>query len=88
MSATTVAVLGSTGSIGTQTLEVLRAEPERFRAVALAANSSVSELAAQAAEFAPSVVAIANAALAPQLRETLPAGIDVLAGPDSFAKTR
>lgn len=85
MSATTVAVLGSTGSIGTQTLEVMRAEPDRFRAVALAANSSAGELAAQAAEFAPAAVAIGDAGLAPELRAALPAGVEVLAGPDAFA---
>ncbi|WP_419839783.1 1-deoxy-D-xylulose-5-phosphate reductoisomerase [Candidatus Poriferisodalis sp.] len=85
MSATTVAVLGSTGSIGTQTLEVMRAEPDRFRAIALAANSSVSELAAQAAEFAPAAVGIGDPELVPQLRAALPGAIEVLAGPDAFA---
>ena len=85
MGATTVAVLGATGSIGTQTLEVVRAEPDRFRAVALAANSSVDELAAQAAEFAPAAVAIGDASLAPQLRAAVPAGVEVLAGADAFA---
>ena len=85
MSATTVAVLGSTGSIGTQTLEVMRAEPGRFRAIALGANSSVSELAAQAAEFKPAAVGIGDPRLVRQLRAALPAGIEVLAGPDAFA---
>lgn len=85
MGATTVAVLGSTGSIGTQTLEVMRAEPDRFRAVALAANSSVSELAAQATEFAPAAVAIGDAGLEPELRAALPADVEVLAGADAFA---
>ena len=85
MGATTVAVLGSTGSIGTQTLEVMRSAPDRFRAVALAANSSVDALAAQAAECAPAAVAIGEPRLAPELRAALPSGIDVLAGPDAFA---
>ncbi|MGH9138976.1 MAG: 1-deoxy-D-xylulose-5-phosphate reductoisomerase, partial [Acidimicrobiales bacterium] len=43
-----VALLGSTGSIGTQTLDVVAAEPDEFEIVALAASSSVDELAAQA----------------------------------------
>ena len=86
MSATTVAVLGSTGSIGTQTLEVLRAEGDRFAVTALAANSSVCRLAAQACEFGPTAVGIGDAALAPELRAALPAGIEVLAGPEAFAE--
>ncbi|MDG2112662.1 MAG: 1-deoxy-D-xylulose-5-phosphate reductoisomerase, partial [Actinomycetota bacterium] len=53
----TVAVLGATGSIGTQTAEVVRAEPERFRISSLAAHSSVGELVAQALEFRPDAVA-------------------------------
>ena len=85
MGATTVAVLGSTGSIGTQTLEVMRAEPDRFRAIALAANSSVSALAAQATEFEPAAVGIGDPALVGELRAALPSGIEVLAGPDAFA---
>ncbi len=53
---TGVAVLGSTGSIGTQTLEVLRALSDRFRVVALAAGRNTGLLARQAAEFRPSFV--------------------------------
>lgn len=52
-----IAVLGSTGSIGRQTLDVVRAYPDRFRVVALAARGSVALLAEQAREFAPEVVA-------------------------------
>ena len=55
---TTVAILGATGSIGSQTIEVVRAEPERFRITALAAWSSIDLLASQAREFRPEVVAI------------------------------
>src|SRR5256714_1223659 len=46
-----VAILGSTGSIGTQALEVVRAHPSRFRVTALTANSDVETLLAQAREF-------------------------------------
>ena len=49
-----VAVLGSTGSIGTQALDIVRANPDRFRVVALTAGGSQRELFdAQVAEFAP-----------------------------------
>lgn len=71
MGATTVAVLGSTGSIGSQTLEVIAAARGRFDVVALSAASSVSELVAQAAEFAPRAVAVASDAGARQAAEML-----------------
>ena len=60
-----VAVLGSTGSIGTQALDVIRASPDRYEVVALGAASSVDLLAEQAVEFRPRVVAIADDALGP-----------------------
>ena len=52
-----IALLGSTGSIGQQTLDIVRAFPEHFRIVALAARSNVTLLAEQAQEFHPSLVA-------------------------------
>src|SRR6185437_9876709 len=51
-----IAVLGSTGSIGRQTLDVVRAYPDRFTVVALAARGNIALLAEQAREFAPLVV--------------------------------
>jgi 1-deoxy-D-xylulose-5-phosphate reductoisomerase len=51
-----IAVLGSTGSIGQQTLDVVRAYPDHFTVVALAARGNIALLAAQAREFAPRVV--------------------------------
>jgi len=56
MSRTGVAILGSTGSIGTQTLEVIAALGERFRVVALAAGNNIDLLARQAAAFDPELV--------------------------------
>src|SRR5258705_12240088 len=52
-----IAVLGSTGSIGQQTLDVVRCFPDQFQIVALAARSNVSLLAQQVQEFKPSLVA-------------------------------
>ncbi len=52
-----IALLGSTGSIGRQTLDVVRRFPDRFRVVALAARSNISLLADQVQEFQPSLVA-------------------------------
>ena len=48
-----LAILGSTGSIGTQTLQVVRAFPDRFRVIGLAANTSLPALQAQVEEFRP-----------------------------------
>src|SRR5215472_10589898 len=52
-----IALLGSTGSIGRQTLDVVRCYPEHFRVVALAARSNISLLAQQAKEFSPDMIA-------------------------------
>ena len=53
-----IAILGSTGSIGTQSLDVIRRHPESFCAAALAARSSAAALAAQVREFSPAAAAL------------------------------
>src|SRR2546425_9670196 len=55
-----VAILGSTGSIGTATLQVLRRQRERFRVVALTAHSNAELLEGQAAEWRPAYVGLVN----------------------------
>ena len=55
-----IAILGSTGSIGTQALEVIAANPEKFEVEVLTANNNVDLLIAQAIEFQPNTVVIAN----------------------------
>jgi 1-deoxy-D-xylulose-5-phosphate reductoisomerase len=82
---TTVSIAGATGSIGTQALDVIAAEPERFTVVALGAGSSVDQLAEQATRVRPEVVAIADDSLASDLQARVPAGTDVVAGPDALA---
>jgi 1-deoxy-D-xylulose-5-phosphate reductoisomerase len=76
-----IAVLGSTGSIGTQTLDILRLFPDRFRVRALTGGSNAEKLAAQAREFRPDCVAIGDETQVALLREAL-ADLDteVLAG--------
>ena len=81
----TVSLVGSTGSIGTQAIDVVRAEPDRYRVVALGAHRSVDLLAAQAEELRPDVVAIADASLAAKLEEKVPKGVEVTAGPEALA---
>ena len=56
-------ILGSTGSIGTQTLDVVRAYPDRYSVYALCANRSIDKLVEQALEFHPEVVCIADESL-------------------------
>ena len=82
----TVSVVGSTGSIGSQTLEVVAAEPDRYRVVALGAHSSVDALAAQARALRPDAVAIGAAERAGELRERVPPGTEVLAGVEGLAE--
>jgi 1-deoxy-D-xylulose-5-phosphate reductoisomerase len=81
----TVSVVGSTGSIGTQTLDVVREDPDRYQVVALGAQRSVDELVAQALEFRPRVVAVGDASLAAGLAARLPVGTEVVAGVDGLA---
>jgi 1-deoxy-D-xylulose-5-phosphate reductoisomerase len=80
----TVSIVGSTGSIGTQAIDVIRSEPDRFRVVALGAWSSVDLLAEQARQLAPDVVAIGDAGLASELAAALPAGTEVVTGVEGF----
>ena len=78
-----VLVLGSTGSIGTQALDVVAAHPGRFAVVGLAAGGrDVGLLATQARTHGVRRIAVADPAAAAALRELVP-GVDVLAGPDA-----
>lgn len=66
-----ICILGSTGSIGTQALEVVRQHPDRYEAYALTANNHWELLAQQAREFHPAAVVIANEAHYEALKEAL-----------------
>lgn len=66
-----ICILGSTGSIGTQALDVIRQHPDRYEAYALTANNRWEALAAQAREFRPAAVVIANEAYYEPLRDAL-----------------
>ena len=87
MTAKRVTVLGSTGSVGANTLSVIAEHPDRFRVVALAAGRNAAALAQQAQSFRPDFAAIADPAGYPTLKEGLAgAGIEVAAGPDAVAE--
>lgn len=82
-----LAILGSTGSIGTQALDVIRAYPDRFEVYALTANNQVDLLIKQAREFMPEAVIIGNKDLYPKLKEALEdLPIKVYAGMDAIAQ--
>jgi len=69
---TRVAIAGSSGSIGTQTLDVLRAEGDRYEVVGLGVGSSIDALIAQAREFHPKVVAVADPTRRAEVAAALP----------------
>jgi 1-deoxy-D-xylulose-5-phosphate reductoisomerase len=85
MDVQTVSLVGSTGSIGVQAIDVVAANPDRFRVVALAAQRSVDQLAEQARALRPELVVIGDPALAPDLARRVPAGVTVECGSEGLA---
>jgi 1-deoxy-D-xylulose-5-phosphate reductoisomerase len=76
-----VTILGSTGSVGESTIDLLTRNPDRYRVVALTANTNAQKLAQQALHLRPSFVAIADAAAYAELKQLLSgSGIRVAAG--------
>ena len=80
-------ILGSTGSIGTQTLEIVRAYPDQYSVYAICAHRSIDKLIAQAREFKPEVVCIADESLYEPLKTALAdLPVKVWAGADAIAE--
>ena len=84
-----LSILGSTGSIGTNALEVVRRFPETFNVAALCAKTSVEALAAQIVEFEPELAAVFDANGADRLKALLPAGCatEIVCGPSGYRQT-
>ena len=85
----TLVVLGSTGSIGTQTLDVVARHPQRFRIFALSAHSQVELLAQQCQQFSPRYAVVAQpqvAALRLALQGLGVSGTEVLGGPEALCQ--
>lgn len=80
-----VAICGSTGSVGTQALEVIAADPDAFDVVAIGAATSVDLLVEQAEQFRPRVVGLADRSRAVELGDRLPSATDLVAGPRALA---
>ncbi|MGH9114673.1 MAG: 1-deoxy-D-xylulose-5-phosphate reductoisomerase [Acidimicrobiales bacterium] len=81
-----MSLVGSTGSIGTQAVDVVRADPGRYRVVAIGAFSSTASLAAQATELRPEKVALGDASRAADLAGRLPPGTELLVGEGALAE--
>jgi len=82
-----IAVLGSTGSIGRQALEVIAAFPDRFQVVALACHRSADQVVAQSRRFRPGLVAVVDPAAAERAAEELNGtGVDVASGPEGLLR--
>ncbi len=82
-----IAILGSTGSIGTQALQVIEEHPDLYEAYALTANNQVELLAEQARKFMPAAVVVANESKYAQLKELLAdLPIQVYAGADALCE--
>ena len=78
-----IALLGSTGSIGVNTLEVISAFPEKFKVVALSANSNIDLVKKQIEKFHPEIVSISNRESAEKLRTAMP-GCNILSGEEGL----
>ena len=81
---TRVAIAGSTGSIGTQAIDVVRTEPDRFEVVALSAANSVGLLVEQARALRPRLIYVPSPSRATEVARLAPRGTEVLSGPEGL----
>lgn len=81
-----VFILGSTGSIGRNTLDVIRLHPERFEVEGLTINSNVELLETQIKEFNPKIIVIRDPLSADKIRHKIPPNIELLVGEDGLVK--
>ena len=81
-----IAILGSTGSIGTNALDVLSGFNDEFQIVGLSAGSNIELLTKQARKFRPKIVCIGNGPLAQELKKLIPSRIKIVIGPDGLGE--
>ncbi|MEK3715703.1 1-deoxy-D-xylulose-5-phosphate reductoisomerase [Paenibacillus sp. FSL R7-0333] len=81
-----ISILGSTGSIGTQTLDVVAMHPEAFEVDGLAAGSNTSLLLEQVRRFKPRRVSVSTKELAQEIRSSLPAGVELYSGSEGLVE--
>ena len=80
-----IAVLGSTGSIGTQTLDVVRSHKDEFEVCAICAGKNALLALEQAKEFMPELMCMEDEAAALSIKGLLPKGVELYAGKDAAA---
>lgn len=81
-----ISILGSTGSIGTQTLDVVAMHPESFEVDGLAAGSNTALLLEQVRRFNPRRVSVSTPELAAEIRSSLPAGVELYSGSEGLVE--
>ncbi|MGG1633547.1 1-deoxy-D-xylulose-5-phosphate reductoisomerase [Paenibacillus sp. FSL K6-3182] len=81
-----ISILGSTGSVGTQTLDVIAHDPDRYQVVGLSAGANVDLIIEQAKQFNPSVVSLASKADAEAARPHMPPGTKVVYGEEGLVE--
>lgn len=81
-----IAVIGSTGSVGTQTLDVALQHPDQFEIVGLAAGSNIDLFMEQVTRFRPKKVSIGNKELADKIKPDLPAGVELYYGEEGLVE--
>ncbi len=81
-----IAILGSTGSIGENTLQVIRRYPEKFKVVALSAGADILTLEKQIQEFRPSSVCVKDVVLAKKLSGKVKSGVKIFCGQDGLVE--
>jgi 1-deoxy-D-xylulose-5-phosphate reductoisomerase len=82
-----VSIFGATGSIGQNTLDLLRRDPTAYQVVALSGGRNIAQLAKDALEFSPEVVVTAFADLLPELQAAMAgSGVAVEAGAEAIAR--
>jgi len=81
-----IILLGSTGSVGRNVLDVVRRYPEKFRIKAISASRNVPSLIRQAEEFSPDIVAIGDKGLYADLKDGLAGGVEVIAGMENLER--
>lgn len=82
-----ISIIGSTGSIGKNTLQIVRTHPKAFRVAALAVKKNVQELAAQAREFKPELVCVYDVSKVEELKRALKGlKVRIVAGPEGLSE--
>ncbi len=75
-----ISIIGSTGSIGTQTLNIVRLNPDKLKVLAISGNSNIDLLEKQIIEFSPKICAVMNAENAERLKSRLASSTKIVSG--------